>query len=200
MPTGWAVHGQESTCITETHLQEWEYWAPYQVPMPGIWHWEQEPLENLALKASGACAQELHGTGGNRDLILERGTRFFMCPGSQGLHRNLGWISLQCLEDLLGKWGVSVACCGGRRWEEMFLEYFISVCSSRGGHFGKIWLDPSVLRRPRPKDHSGGITAPPISNQAASNLTRRQRPTHQRDKNQIYLPNRKTRASHPYHL
>ena len=52
--------------------------------MPGIWLWEQEPLENLALKASGACAQELHGTGGNRDLILERCTQAFMCTASQG--------------------------------------------------------------------------------------------------------------------
>ena len=25
-------------------------------PRLGIWHWEKEPLEHLALKASGACA------------------------------------------------------------------------------------------------------------------------------------------------
>ena len=35
----------------------------------GIWHGERAP-EHLALKASGACAQELHGTGGNGDPIL----------------------------------------------------------------------------------------------------------------------------------
>ena len=28
--------------------------------------------------------QELHGTGGNRDPILERYTQSFMCTGSQG--------------------------------------------------------------------------------------------------------------------
>ena len=49
----------------------------------GIWHWEKEPPEHLALKASGACAQELHGTGGNGDPILERGTQTFMCSGPQ---------------------------------------------------------------------------------------------------------------------
>ena len=50
----------------------------------GIWHWEKEPLEHLALKASGACVQELHRTGGNRDPILKRHTQTFMCTGSQG--------------------------------------------------------------------------------------------------------------------
>ena len=32
----------------------------------------------------------------------------------QSLHRNLGQTRLQFLEDLLGKQGVNVACCGGR--------------------------------------------------------------------------------------
>ena len=50
----------------------------------GIWHWEKEPLEHLALKASGACAQEHHRTGGNRDPILKRRSQTFMCTGSQG--------------------------------------------------------------------------------------------------------------------
>ena len=46
----------------------------------GIWHWEKESLEHLSLKASGACAQELHGTG---DPILKMHTQTFMCTGSQ---------------------------------------------------------------------------------------------------------------------
>ena len=54
----------------------------------GIWHWEKEPLEHLALKASGACAQELHRTGGNRDPILKRHTWTFTCTGSQGRARS----------------------------------------------------------------------------------------------------------------
>ena len=44
----------------------------------------EEPLENLTLKASGACEQELHGSGGNGDPTLERRTQDFMCTGSQG--------------------------------------------------------------------------------------------------------------------
>ena len=40
----------------------------------GTWHWEKEPLEHLALKASGTCAQELHRTEGNGDPILKRCT------------------------------------------------------------------------------------------------------------------------------
>ena len=55
----------------------------------GIWHWEKEPLEHLALKASGACAQELHGTGGNGDPILKRHTQTFSCTGSQGKAKSL---------------------------------------------------------------------------------------------------------------
>ena len=53
-----------------------------------IWHWEKEPLEHLALKVRGACVQELHGTGGNRDPILKRCTQTFTCTGSQGRVRS----------------------------------------------------------------------------------------------------------------
>ena len=52
--------------------------------MPGIWHWEKEPLKHFALKASGACVQEFHRTGENRDPILEWHTQVFMCMGSWG--------------------------------------------------------------------------------------------------------------------
>ena len=43
-----------------------------------------------------------------------------MCTGpraNQGLHKNLGQTHLQVLEDLLGKQGVAVACCGGKTLE-----------------------------------------------------------------------------------
>ena len=36
------------------------------------------------IEGSGACVQELHGTGGNRNPILERCAQAFMCTGSQG--------------------------------------------------------------------------------------------------------------------
>ena len=37
-------------------------------PCLGIWHWEKEPPEHLALKASGACAQELHSKKAHTDF------------------------------------------------------------------------------------------------------------------------------------
>ena len=59
-----------------------------KLPRVGIWHWEKEPPEHLALKASGACARELHRTGGNRDPILKRCTQTFTYTGSQGRARS----------------------------------------------------------------------------------------------------------------
>ena len=61
----------------------------------GIWHWEKEPLEHLALKASGACVQELYRTGENGDPILKgaHGLSHALGPRAErGLHRNLGQI------------------------------------------------------------------------------------------------------------
>ena len=55
-----------------------------KLPHVGIWHWEKEPPEHLALKASGAWVQKLHGTGGNGDPILKRHTQIFTSIGYQG--------------------------------------------------------------------------------------------------------------------
>ena len=58
---------------------------------------EKEPPEHLALNASGACVQELHRTGGNRDPILERHTQTFTCTGSQGKAVSIGIrVELDC--------------------------------------------------------------------------------------------------------
>ena len=75
----------------------------------GIQHREKEPLEHLALKASRACVQELHRTGGNRDPILKRCTQTFTCTESQGKAKS-PWESgsnlrVHFLEDILGKQG-----------------------------------------------------------------------------------------------
>ena len=87
-------------------------------PRMGIWHWEKEPPEHLALKAGGACAQELHGTGGNGDPILKRHKQTLGCSGSQG-KAGSSWESGSVLAAVLGgplgKTGVNVACCGGRK-------------------------------------------------------------------------------------
>ena len=67
----------------------------------------------------------------------------------QRIHRNLGQTCLQSLEDHLGKQGVTTAHCGGRILEAKVSRIIMSVNSSRGGHFGKIWPRPSMLKSPR---------------------------------------------------
>ena len=147
------TYGSESS---EPHIKS---------PCVGLWHWEKEPSKHLTLKASGTCAQELHGTGGIRDPILGRRTQTFTRTGSQG-KAGSPWESGSDLAAVLGgppgKAGVNVACCGGRTLEEKLLQIFISLCYSGGGHFEKIWPHPSGLRSPRPYN-PGGMTAPPIS-------------------------------------
>ncbi len=72
----------------------------------------------FGIQASGACAQELHGTGGNGDPILKRHTQPFTCTGSQGKAKS-PWESGSNLTAVLGghpgKTGVNVACFGGRK-------------------------------------------------------------------------------------
>ena len=136
----------------------------------GIWHWEKEPLEHLALKASGACAQELHRAGGNGDPILKRRTQTFTCTGSQGRVRspqeprsNLTAV----LRGHHGKTGVIVACCEGRTLRARLSGIFSSCLSLEVAILGKSGpIRQSVLRSPRANNNPGGITAPPISKQA----------------------------------
>ena len=78
-PTDWKVilslrliHGSKSS---EPHVR---------FPCLGIWHWEKELPEHLVLRASVACTQKLHGTGGNGDSTCKRHTHAFLCTGSQG--------------------------------------------------------------------------------------------------------------------
>ena len=69
----------------------------------GIWHWEEEPLELLALKANRACAQEVYRTGGNFQEGMYRDS---CAPGpraKQGLYKNLDQGHWQVLEGLLGE-------------------------------------------------------------------------------------------------
>ena len=46
-----------------------------RLPRLGVWHWEEEPAEHMALKASGVSLQEFHRTGGNRNSTLGRCTQ-----------------------------------------------------------------------------------------------------------------------------
>ena len=136
----------------------------------GIWHWEKEPLEHLALKASGACAQELHRTGGNGDPILKRHTRTFTGTGSQGKAKS-PWESGSNLTAVLGghpgKTGVNVACCEGGTLKAKLLGIFSSCLSLEVAILGKSGpTHQSVLRSPRANNNPDRTTAPPLSKQA----------------------------------
>ena len=119
------------------------------------------------MKASGACAQERHRTGGNRDPILKRCTQTFMCTEFQGKAkspRESGSNLTAVLGGHPGKTGVNVACCEGKT-----LKAKLSAAA-----FLWRWpfwenLDPphSALRSLRPNNNPGGITALLISKQAA---------------------------------
>ena len=87
-PTDWKVTGSQRLAYrsesSEPHIK---------LPRVGIWHWEKEPPEHLALKASGACMQELHGTGEAETPFLKGTHRLSPALGpraKQSLHRNLG--------------------------------------------------------------------------------------------------------------
>ena len=92
----------------------------------------ERALEHLALKASGACVQELHGTGGNGDPILERCTQIFTCTESQGKAKSPRESGSNLTAVLGGhpwKTGVNVACCEGRTLEVKLLGIFSSCLS-----------------------------------------------------------------------
>ena len=82
-----------------------------KLSLMGIWHWEKEPLEHLALRAVGLVHRSSMGPGGMETKSLKGHTGF---------------------------------------WENL------------GPPFSR-----SVLRNPRANNNPGGITAPPLSKQAA---------------------------------
>ena len=90
------------------------------------------------MRASGACVQELHGTGGNGDSILERHTQGFMCTGSQGkaeTPQESGSDLTAVLGGSPGKTGVNVAHGGVRTLEAKFSGIFINVAIlEKSGH------------------------------------------------------------------
>ena len=108
----------------------------------GIWHWEKEPLDHLALKARGAGAQELHGTGGEGDPIVKRHTQIFTCTGSHGQGKAKSpWESGSNLTAVLGGHpgitGVNVACCVGRILRAKLSGIFSRSLSLEGAILGK---------------------------------------------------------------
>ena len=164
-PTDWKLTGPQR--LTSRGESSGPHFKLFHV---GIWHREKEPLEHLTSKASGACAQELHRTGGNGDPILKRRTQTFTCTGSQGRVRSLqepGSNLTAVLGGHPGETGVNVACCEGRTLKAKLLGILSSCLSLEVAILGKSGPTcQSVLRSPRPNNNPGGITIPPLSKQA----------------------------------
>ena len=85
-PTDWKLTGSQRLPYrsesSEPHIK---------LPRVGIWHWEKEPLEHLALKASGVCVSM--GLGEMETPFLKGAHRLSHALGpraKQSLHRNLG--------------------------------------------------------------------------------------------------------------
>ena len=163
-PTDWKVTGSQRL-IYRSESSE-----PHIKPSRAeIWHWEKEPLEHLALKASRACGQELHGTGGNRDPILKVHTDFLVhwVPGQSKVSIGI-WVKPNCSSwGPLGKTGVNVACCEGRTLELKLSGIFSSGAFLWRWTFWENLPHPisQLLRSPRANNNPCGITAPPLSKQ-----------------------------------
>ena len=88
------------------------------LPSLGVWHWEEELPEYLALKATRTWSPAIHRTGGKQKYHSWRvhtGPHVHHNPRKkQGVHRRLGQTYLLVLESLLGSCGVAVAHCGDR--------------------------------------------------------------------------------------
>ena len=115
-----------------------------------IWHWRPMGLVSRSSMWLGEM-----------ETPFLKGTHRISCAlglgAKQKFPKNLDQTWLQFLGDLLGKQGVTVACCWGRILETKLLWIFISMCSCRGDHFGKRLPHPSALRSPRPNNNPGGI-------------------------------------------
>lgn len=88
----WATHRLKNNYIIEAFPQE-SLKPLIRFPSLGVWHWEEEPLKHLALKAIGACVQELCRCRGTETPFLE-GRHRVSCAvdprAKQELHKNLG--------------------------------------------------------------------------------------------------------------
>ena len=121
--------------------------------MCGDLAWGERALEHLALKASGACAQELHRTGVNGDPNLKRRTQTFMYTGSQGKAK-APWESGSNLTTVLGghpgKTGVNMACCEGGTLKAKLFGIFSSSAFLWRGPFWEN-LAPPISQREKPQ-------------------------------------------------
>ena len=162
--------------------------APHQDAMPGCLALGDGAPEHLALKTSGLmCRSSIQLD--EMETTPERVTQAFMCTGSQGKAET----PLESGSDLPvvlggspGKRGGNCSSLWGKDIEDKGLRNNYQHELPWRWPFWKN-LTPTIrAESPRPDNKQG---APSISKQAAtSNHTQRQRPTHQRDKNQLNLP------------
>ena len=91
---GWAA--QRWKVIISQRLTHRSESSDFHIKFPclGIWHWEGEPPEHLALRASGAYAEEPRDHGRDHRLLCALDPR-----AKQRLHRNLGQTCMLFLED-----------------------------------------------------------------------------------------------------
>ena len=109
---------------------------------------------------------------GKRRPILKRRTQMFTCTGSQGRARSpkeSGSNLTAVLGGHPGKTGVNVACCEGRTLKAKALGNIQQHAFLSRWPFWENLAPPisQLLRSPRASNNPGGITAPPLSKQAA---------------------------------
>ena len=87
-PTDWKVTSSQRLTYRSESSE-----LNIKLPRVGIWHWEKEPLEHLALKARGLVHRSSMGLGEMETPFL-KGTNGLSCGlgprAKQSLHRNLG--------------------------------------------------------------------------------------------------------------
>ena len=152
------THKLENNYTTEVLPQKWDFWTPCRVPQPRVWLREEEHLEHLSLKASGAWVEELHSTGGNRFSTLGRVHARFYVHWVLGQSRNS--MNLRVTEDLPGRQGQLCLTVGAKQCKGRSQDIFMGMSSPGGCHFVKIWPHPTVFwhqhwKDPRPKNKVG---------------------------------------------
>ena len=108
----WATH---KTVISQRFSHRNESSEPHvRLSSLGVWYWEEESPEHLALKASRAWLQELHRTGWNKDSTLGGGFMYTGPGPKQWLHRSLSQTYLWVFVGLPWRQASAVAHCGTR--------------------------------------------------------------------------------------
>ena len=114
MSPGWVPHKLKNNYTTEALPQKWKNEPHLRLPSLEVRQQEEEPPENLPLKASVVWSQELHRPGENRNSTLGGSTQGLLHTRpwrgkKQWLYRVLGQAYLLVLEGLLWGKGAAVA-------------------------------------------------------------------------------------------